>query len=434
MSQPPAYSRQYSFTSFSENYPSDQQPGSQLDAELNAVKRTLDAILSNLVLIQRDDGALKNASVTLATLSNDVLTAIIGDGVSVRGAWATSTIYAVNDVVAYSGGTYLCATQHTSGTFEDDLAAIKWVTIFGAATASVPDGAVSTAKLADGAVTSEKLAASISLTGNFSAVALAIGTMPFGVHLAGARNDVGSAINYIGRTTRTQGDTGVWIDGGTGGSIWKFAQASGSDELTISNTLGGVTTATLRSNGTVDWSNGLRATGSVTPTTGAGVEFYFASSIGYVSSYDRGVGAWRELKLQGSSVTITAGGIDVMTLASNGAVSPRTSNASAVGYLGVPQNAQTAAYTLVASDIGKHISITTGGVVIPSNSSVSFPVGATIAIYNDSASSQSISITSDTLRLAGSDLTGTRTLAQRGLATIVKVKSTQWVISGAGVS
>jgi hypothetical protein len=108
--------------------------------------------------------------------------------------------------------------------------------------------------------------------------------------------------------------------------------------------------------------------------------------------------------------------------------------ADAVGYKGVPQNSQTSAYTLALSDIGKHISITTGGVVIPANGSVAFPIGSTVVVYNNSASNQTISITTDTMYLAGTATTGSRTLAQRGLATCVKVAATTWVISGAGLT
>lgn len=104
--------------------------------------------------------------------------------------------------------------------------------------------------------------------------------------------------------------------------------------------------------------------------------------------------------------------------------------ADAVGYKGLPQNSQTGAYTLALSDMGKHISTTTGGVVIPANGSVAFPIGATIVVFNNSGSSQTISITTDTLRLAGTATTGSRTLAQYGLATLVKVTSTVWVATG----
>lgn len=108
--------------------------------------------------------------------------------------------------------------------------------------------------------------------------------------------------------------------------------------------------------------------------------------------------------------------------------------ANSPGFRGLPQNSQTASYTLALADAGKHISITTGGVVIPANGSVAFPVGTAISIYNNSGSNQTISITTDTLRQAGTANTGSRTLAQYGLATCVKVSSTTWVISGAGIS
>jgi hypothetical protein len=104
--------------------------------------------------------------------------------------------------------------------------------------------------------------------------------------------------------------------------------------------------------------------------------------------------------------------------------------ADAVGYKGIPQNSQTASYTLALSDMGRHISITTGGVVIPANGSVAFPIGSTIVVYNNSASAQNISITTDTLRLAGTATTGTRSLAQRGVATCIKVAATEWVVTG----
>jgi len=104
--------------------------------------------------------------------------------------------------------------------------------------------------------------------------------------------------------------------------------------------------------------------------------------------------------------------------------------ADAVGYKGLPQNSQTASYTLALTDMGKMVNTTTGGVVIPANASVAFPIGSTVVVYNNSASSQTISITTDTIYLAGTATTGSRTLAQRGLATCVKVASTTWVVSG----
>jgi hypothetical protein len=98
----------------------------------------------------------------------------------------------------------------------------------------------------------------------------------------------------------------------------------------------------------------------------------------------------------------------------------------------IPQNAQTAAYTLVAADAGKHISITTGGVTIPSGV---FSTGDAITVYNNSGSNQTITQgASTTVRQGGTANTGNRTLAQYGLATILCVASNTFVISGAGVS
>lgn len=101
-------------------------------------------------------------------------------------------------------------------------------------------------------------------------------------------------------------------------------------------------------------------------------------------------------------------------------------------YPKVPQNAKTAAYTLLASDAGKHISITTGGITVPAGV---FAVGDAISVYNNSGSNQTITQgASTTLRLAGSASTGNRTVAQYGLCTILCVASNVFVISGAGLS
>lgn len=130
----------------------------------------------------------------------------------------------------------------------------------------------------------------------------------------------------------------------------------------------------------------------------------------------------------GANTDITALDQDV-TITATGTIAAGT-----LGYRGLPQNAQTGAYTLALSDAGKQVSNTTGGFVIPANGSVAFPIGTAVALFNNSGSSQTVSITTDTLRQAGTANTGTRTLAQYGLVTCVKVASTTWVISGAGLS
>jgi len=98
----------------------------------------------------------------------------------------------------------------------------------------------------------------------------------------------------------------------------------------------------------------------------------------------------------------------------------------------VPINSQTSAYVLVKSDVGKFISITTGGVTVPN---AVFSVGENISIYNNSGSSQTITSASDiTMYRVGTSTTGNRTLAQRGFATLLCVAANTFVISGGGLT
>jgi len=98
----------------------------------------------------------------------------------------------------------------------------------------------------------------------------------------------------------------------------------------------------------------------------------------------------------------------------------------------IPATTKTSAYTLVATDAGKHINITTGGITIPSGV---FSVGDVVSIYNNSNNNQTITKNSGvTLRGAGTSSTSDRTLAQYGLATILCVASNVFVIIGSGLT
>ena len=107
------------------------------------------------------------------------------------------------------------------------------------------------------------------------------------------------------------------------------------------------------------------------------------------------------------------------------------------GLKDVPANPQSASYTLALTDRGKSIDYSGAGghtITIPSNSSVAFPVGSVLAITNLSANNLNIAITSDLLLLLDTGSTGARVLAGYGQATLRKVTSTQWVISGSGLT
>ena len=94
-------------------------------------------------------------------------------------------------------------------------------------------------------------------------------------------------------------------------------------------------------------------------------------------------------------------------------------------------SSKTSAYTLVAGDNNRFIT-TNSNVTVPSGV---FSVPDATTIYNNSSSS--ITITqggSVTLRLAGSNITGSRTLAQRGVCTIMCVASNEFIITGSGLA
>lgn len=109
-----------------------------------------------------------------------------------------------------------------------------------------------------------------------------------------------------------------------------------------------------------------------------------------------------------------------------------------VGWRDTPQNSQTVNYILALSDRGKAVVMNGAAttITIPANASVAFPAGSTIVIVNNLAGNLSIGITTDQMFLAGTLTSGTRTLAAGGIATVMKTfnGTTQWIISGAGLS
>jgi hypothetical protein len=96
-------------------------------------------------------------------------------------------------------------------------------------------------------------------------------------------------------------------------------------------------------------------------------------------------------------------------------------------FFGVPASSST---TAAVTDVGKCINAT-GTITIPN---AVFSQGHALSIYNNSSSSITISAGITTMRLAGTATTGSRTLAQRGLATIWFESGTECVVMGSGVT
>jgi hypothetical protein len=112
------------------------------------------------------------------------------------------------------------------------------------------------------------------------------------------------------------------------------------------------------------------------------------------------------------------------------------SSACSVGYLGEPQNDKSADYTSVLTDNGLRLNATAGShtFTIAANASVAYPKGAKIVFTNASGSNWTIAIASDTMHWAAGGGTGSRTLANWGVAIARKVDTAVWIIDGTGLT
>lgn len=126
MAQPTPYERQSDLTAYAQNHPSAPYNAALVDAEFDAVMESLNETITNLGIIQRDDGQLQNGIVTPDSLNNATLN-LIGEWTP-RGPWLPDQLYAVRDMVTIlaDNSSYVCATTHTSSSFAIDLAAGYW--------------------------------------------------------------------------------------------------------------------------------------------------------------------------------------------------------------------------------------------------------------------------------------------------------------------
>jgi hypothetical protein len=112
-------------------------------------------------------------------------------------------------------------------------------------------------------------------------------------------------------------------------------------------------------------------------------------------------------------------------------------SAGAAGPVYLPVNSQSTAYSTVLGDAGGlilHPSSDANARTFTIDGSVAYTNGTTITFVNETSQVLSIAISTDTLKLAGTGATGTRSLAQHGVATAVQITSGIWYISGTGLT
>ncbi len=115
-----------------------------------------------------------------------------------------------------------------------------------------------------------------------------------------------------------------------------------------------------------------------------------------------------------------------------------TTNGFDIGYLEIPQVTLSANTTPALTDSGKHFYSTTAGnlsITIPSNSNVAFPIGSAATIVVEAAGNVIIDKESGvSLYLAGNSTDAGRVVSTYGMATVMKVATNVWFISGSGVA
>jgi len=188
------------------------------------------------------------------------------------------------------------------------------------------------------------------------------------------------------------------------------------------NLAGNVTNADINASAAISYSK-LNLTGNITNADINASAAIADSKLAQISTAGKVSGsAINSGTIAGTTAINTSGGITTTGTISDGTGPIRR----------IPQNARTAAYTLTAADVGKHISITTGGVTVPASV---FSIGDNVTIFNNSTSNQSIVQGAGvTLRAGGQTTTGTRTLANYGVATILCVAADVFVVTGTGLT
>jgi hypothetical protein len=157
-----------------------------------------------------------------------------------------------------------------------------------------------------------------------------------------------------------------------------------------------------------------------------------------ISGLGTGVATALAVNTGSSGAVITNGG--ALGTPSSGTLSACTVDGTdSVGFRNIPQNSQSAAYTCVLADAGKHIFHPSSDAnartfTIPDNGSVAYPIGTAITFVNMTSQVVTIAITTDTMYLSSAGTTGSRSLAQYGSATALKISSTSWIISGSGLT
>jgi hypothetical protein len=221
----------------------------------------------------------------------------------------------------------------------------------------------------------------------------------------------------VGTTATVGGAIVVTGSGSVSGNL----STAGNLSSTSSRTSVSTATGALVLSGGAGIAGNLHVGGTiVTATMPAGTSNTAVATTAFVTAVTGSLGT---MSVQNANNVSITGGI----------ISNVTSVADSLGNLrSLPVQNKGSSYTLQVTDAGQVISITTGGVTVPAGA---FGIGQSVTIYNNSASTQTITQDSGaTLRLAAAGTTGNRSLGAYGLCTVLCIATNSFVITGAGLT
>jgi len=257
--------------------------------------------------------------------------------------------------------------------------------------------------------------------------------------ISATNTDVGSQLYYFDTSERS---AFVGYQLSTGNMVIAKA-ATISNELITVNTYGNVVVGTVLAQGDVSAVGNVRGgnavgfdnvdatthTGTTVSVTGNITGGNILGGANVIATTHTGTTVSVTGNVTGGNV-ISAAAISGTGLTISGNTATVTSANYQIGYRDLPQI--TTFTTLVADAGGKHY-FGSGTITIPTNASVPFAIGTAILVIASGATTISPAA-GVTLTQAGSGATGARTLATSGQASLVKVGTNTWYISGVGIS
>ena len=393
-------------------------------------------------------GANVSGEVSFAAVANSVALA----NVSGAGNIATINIDGDASTVLYGNGTFAAISATTAQTVT--TAAQPNITSTGTLTSLTVTGAlgVTTGVITgDGGGISNVVAGNISGTVNNAVLAQEVSqSAQPNIGSVGTLTalNVNDTIVSVGLTANT-GDITVTagVFAGDGGSISNVVGANVTGEVTFAATANAVAGANV--SGEVGFAAVANSV-AIANVSGAG-NIATVNLDGNTANYLDGTGSWGPVTATTATTagTVTTAAqpnitslgtlvdLDVTGNISGGNINANT-NGFAIGYKEIPPVVLSANDTIALEDSGKHFRSTTAGNItlsIPTNATVAFPTGTAISIVEQAAGNILVNaISGVTLYQAGNSTAGNRVISTFGVATLMKVDSDTWFISGTGVS